>query len=156
MQWILLGVMVVALLFMSTRYPKTAFSILGALGVAAAVIVFSTREDALTGRLKLPTADIAIENPVIVPAYGDSYQFNARVVNANESFLLKEVVISITMLDCPDGADDDCAVIGQANERINTKIPAGQARDISRNLFFSGARPTGTVRWEYKITETRS
>lgn len=156
MQWLLLGVVVVALLYMSTHYPKTAFSILGALGIAAAVIVFSTQEDALRARQKLPVADIKIENAVIAPAYGGSYQFNARLVNANPSILLKEFVISITMLDCPGDADDGCAVLGQTDARINAKIPPGQARDISRNLFFSSADPAGTVRWQYKITETRS
>ena len=160
MQWLLLGVVVIALLYMSTHYPKTAFSVLGVLGIAAAVIVFSTREDALRGRQKLPVADIKIENAVIAPAYGGSYQFNARLVNAHPSILLKEFVISITMLDCPaeDDSDDDdgCAVIGQTDERVNAKIPPGQARDISRNLFFSSADPAGTIRWQYKITETRS
>ena len=156
MQWLLLGIVVIALLYISTRYPKTAFGILGVLGITTAVIIFSTRDDALRGRQKLPVADIKIENPVIAPAYGDSYQFNARLVNANPSVLLKEFVISITMLDCPGDSDDGCAVIGQADERINAKIPPGQARDISRNLFFSGADPAGIVRWQYKITETRS
>lgn len=155
MQWLLLGVVVIALLYMSTRYPKTAFSILGALGIAAAVIVFSTREDALRARQKLPVDDIKIENAVITPAYGGSYQFNARFVNTHPSIRLKEFVVSITMLDC-QGESDTCAVIGQADERITAKIPPGQARDISRNLFFSSADPTGTIRWQYKITRTRS
>lgn len=165
MQWILLGVVVVALLFMSSRYPKAAFSILGALALAAAVIVFGTRDDAQLGRHKLPVGDIAIENAVITSAYGGGYQFNARLVNANRDIQLKEAVVSITMLDCPaavvagdgDGdGDGDCAVIGQADERINIQIPAGQARDISRTVSFSGARPAGQLRWRFKITETRS
>ena len=156
MQWLLLGVVVIALLWMSTHYPKTAFSMLGALGLAAAVIVFSTREDALWERLKLPVEDIKIENVVMTPAYGGSYQFNARLTNTHPSILLKELVVSITMLDCRGETDDTCAVLGQVDERINAKIPPGQARDISRNLFFSSADPNGTIRWQYKITETRS
>jgi len=156
MQWILLGVVVIALLYMSTHYPKVAFSILGALVIAAVVIVISTREDAGRARQKIPVDAIIIENAVIAPAYGGSYQFNARLVNTSEFILLKESVVSITMLDCTDDGDENCAVIGQARERINTKIPAGQARDISRNVFFSGATPVGTVRWNYVITETRS
>lgn len=157
MQWILLGVVVVALLFMSSRYPKAAFSILGALALAAAVIVFSTHDDAQRGRHKLPVDDIGIENAVITPAYGGGYQFNARLVNANRDIQLKEAVVSITMLDCPAAAGDDgCAVIGQADERINIQIPAGQARDISRTVSFSGARPAGELQWRFKITETRS
>ena len=164
MQWFLLGVVVIALLYMSTHYPKTAFGILGALGLGAAVIVFSTQDNALRGRSRLPVGDIQIENAVMLPAYGGSYQFNARLLNAHASILLKESVVSITMLDCrgqdddapDDMPDDGCAVIGQTDERFDTKIPPGQARDISRNLFFSAAKPSGTVRWQYQITETRS
>jgi len=162
MQWFLLGVVVVALLFMSSRYPRTAFSILGALALAAAVIVFSTHDDAQRGRHKLPVGDIGIENAVITPAYGGGYQLNARLLNTNPEIQLKEAVVSITMLDCPaqvgDGGDDGdgCAVIGQADERINIQIPAGQARDISRTVSFSGANPAGQLRWRFQITETRS
>jgi len=58
MQWLLLGVVVVALLFMSSRFPRTAFSILGALALAAAVYVFGTHDDAQLGRYKLPVSDI--------------------------------------------------------------------------------------------------
>ena len=156
MQWLLLGVVAIALLYLSTRYPKTAFSILGVLALAAAVIVFGTRETALLDRQKLPVAALKVENPVISPAYGGSYQFNARLVNAHPSIALREFVVSITMLDCPGDSNDGCAVIGQADARINTRIPPGQARDISRNLVFSGARPAGTLRWRYQIIETRS
>ncbi len=160
MQWLLLGVVVIALLYMSTRYPKAAFGILGVLGLAAAVIVFSTQDDAVRIRGRLPVDDIQIENAVMTPAYGGSYQFNARLVNAHASILLKELVVSITMLDCrakgDDLPDDTCTVIGQTDERFDAKIPPGQARDISRNLFFSAANPTGAVRWQYQITATRS
>lgn len=158
MQWFLLGVVVIALLYMSSRYPKVAFSILGALALAAAVIVFSTTEDASRARQKLPVDAIKIENAVIADAYGGSHQLNARLVNTHASILLKEAVLSITMLDCKDDSvdSDDCTVIGQANERVTTKIPAQQARDISINVFFNDAEPSGTLRWKFQVTETRS
>ncbi|MDA7957326.1 MAG: hypothetical protein MPK11_05780 [Gammaproteobacteria bacterium] len=161
MQWLLLGVIVVALLFMSSWYPRTAFAVLGALAVAAAAVIFTTRDDALFSRWQLPVGDIRIENAVITRAYGDSYQFNARLANTHASILLKESVLSITMLDCPhdsgdESGDANCAVIGQSDLRINTKIPAGQSRDISKNVVFPDARPAGAVRWKYQIIETRN
>lgn len=160
MQWLLLGVMVIALLLMSSRYPKTAFGILAALGLAAAIIVFSTREDAMWARHKLPVADLKIENAIMVAAYGGSYQFNARLVNANRSITLREFVVSVTMLDCANqdevSGEVSCVTIGQIAVRINAQIPPEQARDISRNLFFNDAAPAGTIRWQYQITETRS
>ncbi|MGI9311658.1 MAG: hypothetical protein ACR2P7_09060 [bacterium] len=157
MQWILLGVVAVALLFLSGRHPKAALGILAALVLAGAAVVFTTRDDARLARQSLPPGDIKIENAVMARAYGDSYQFNARLANASETTALKETVISITMLDCPpDDAGGDCAVIGQAHERLNVRIPPGQARDVSRNIFFRGATPHGTLRWRYRITETRN
>lgn len=165
MQWILLGVVVMALLAMSSYYPKTAFGFLGALGLAAAVIVFTTKEDAFLDRQQLPVDDIQIENAVFSPGYGNSYQLNARLVNTNPSVLLKDSVLSVTMLDCPEdssnsneSANDNCVVIGQTDKRISIKIPAQQARDISVNVSFDGAKPKSrdTIRWEYRIIETRS
>ncbi len=171
MQWILLAVVAIALLALSTRYPKTAFGILGALTLAAVVIVFTTHDEAALGRQKLPVADVDISNAVMTPAYGGSHQLYARLANKNPSRTLREVTISITMLDCPGdvaGQVDDqlshmasspsaasCVVIGQAAERFNVQIPPRQSRDISRNLFFRAAA-TGTLRWQYRITATRS
>lgn len=160
MQWLLLGVIVAALLLMSTRFPKTAFAILGVLGAAAAAVIFSTRDDAAFSRAQLPPQSVRIENAVVTPAYGNSYQFSARLVNTHDSILMKEASLSVTLLDCPAhaGAEDDanCTIIGQRDLRVNIQIPAGQARDISENVFFHDASPAGNARWRYRVTATRS
>lgn len=162
MQWLLLGIVAVALVFLSIYHPKTAFSMLFALGLAVLAAVYLTFDDGVLSRTKLPTEAVAIENAVVAESYGGSFQFNARLVNRHQSVLLKGVVVSITMLDCPaqhddDGGDDgECAVIGQRDAEINAKIPPGQARDISRNLAFDAAKPQGELRWRFLITRTRS
>lgn len=96
-----------------------------------------------------------IENAVLVATYGGSWQFNARVVNSHATAGLKEFVISVTMLDCTAASQESCTVIGQNKKRITTKIPPGQGRDISENLYFESAKPNGEIRWQYQITETR-
>ncbi len=159
MQWVLLVVMVVALLYLSRFYPKVAFSVLGTLVLAAAVIVFTTTDVAQMRRARLPVDNIKVENSVVVPAYGNSFRFNARLVNTHESVTLKEATISITMLDCVSEAgvsDDDCQVIGQRDEDIIIKIPPRQVRDVSRTLSFNSAKPRGNLCWRIKITQTRS
>ena len=159
MQWALLAIIVVALLYMSRFYPKAAFGVLGVLVIGAAIIVFSTTDIADINRSKLPISDIEIENPVMMPAYGGAFRFNARLVNTHLSTTLKESTVSITMLDCPqdsDNNDENCQVIGQQDQRIITKIPPGQARDVSRTLKFDSAKPKGNVRWKIIVTETRS
>ncbi len=156
MQWVLLAVMVAAILFMSRFYPRVAFSLLGALVIGAAVIVFSTTDIARLNQSKLPVEDIRIENPVIIPSYGGGHRLSARLVNTNQSVMLKESVVSITMLDCAGESDDECQVIGQNDQRVNVKIPPGQARDISQTLSFGLSNPVGTLRWQIIITATRS
>ena len=154
MQWVLLAVLVAALLVLSRYFPRVAFSILGVLVVGAIAIVLTTTELGETHRSGLPPEDIKIENPVVTEAYAGSYRFNGRFVNTNESRKARETTLSVTMLDCPQTGD--CVVIGQQEKRINQEIPAGQARDVSTTLTFHGAAPTGELRWEIKITDTRS
>lgn len=161
MQWVLLAVIVAALLYLSRFYPKVAFTVLGVLAIGAAVIVFTTTDVAQLKRSRLPVEDIKIENPIITPAYGDGFRFNARLINTHESVTLKEATVSITMLDCVADANnavdgDGCQVIGQEKKRIIVKIPPGQVRDVSQTLSFYSAKPRGTLRWRIKITETRS
>jgi hypothetical protein len=159
MQWALLAVIVVALLYMSRFYPKVAFGVLGVLVIGTAVIVFTTTDIADINRSKLPISAVEIENPIMTPAYGGGFRFNARLLNTHQSTTLKESTLSITMLDCPQDSgdsDDSCQVIGQQDQRIIVKIPPGQARDVSRTLKFDSAKPRGNVRWKIIVTETRS
>ncbi len=163
MQWILLAVIVVALLYLSRFYPKVAFALLGVLVMGTAVIVFTTTDVAQRHRSRLPVADLKIENPIITSAYGDGFRLNARLLNTHESVTLKSTIISITMLDCAEDAgefSDDCQVIGQEDQRVIVNIPPGQVRDIARTLSFNSAfglaKPLGTLRWRIEITETRS
>ena len=154
MQWVLLAVLVAALLVLSRYFPRVAFSLLGVLVAGAIIIVFSTTELGETHRSGLPPDNIKIENPVLTEAYAGSYRFSGRFVNTHESRKARDTTLSVTMLDCsPSG---DCVVIGQQEKRINQEIPAGQARDVSTTLTFHGAAPSGEIRWEIKITDTRS
>ncbi len=177
MQWILLLVIVASLFYLSRYFPKTAFSVLGVLVVAAGVMILSTTEMAQLNRGKISNEDILIENPVLMPTYAGGYRFNARLLNSNSSHSLRELAISITMLDCvSEEAEscraitgqvelracqerivyESCRVIGQEDERINIQIPPEQARDISRTLSFDNAAAAGILKWKFKVTSTRS
>ncbi len=156
MQWILLLVIVAALFYLSRYFPKTAFSILGVLVIGAVAMILTTTETAQFNRGKIANEDILIENPVLTPTYAEGYRFNARLFNSNQNHSLQELAISITMLDCVNDEPESCRVIGQDDERINVQIPPGQARDISRTLSFDSAAATGILKWEFKVTSTRS
>ena len=154
MQWVLLGVIIVALLYLARYSPKIAYSILGALVIGAIAIVISTSELGKNNRSKILADDIEIENPVMVQSYGGSYRFNARLINNNADMSAKELAISITMLDCEDEAS--CSVIGQREERVILQIPPGQARDLSRTVSFDNASSTKNLKWEHKVTEAKN
>ncbi len=156
MQFVLLAIIVGALLYMSRYFPKVAFSFLGVLVLGAIAIVFTTTDFAQNSRSRIPIEDIGIENPVMTDAYGGGYRFNARLNNNNESVELKESIISITMLDCLDETEQSCTVIGQSEQRVSILVPPTQARDISRTLSFDSAKPAGTIRWQFRVTQTRS
>ncbi|MEM7194493.1 MAG: hypothetical protein AAF402_06055 [Pseudomonadota bacterium] len=162
MQWALLGVIVIGLIAISGRYPKIAFSTLGALVIGALLMIYFTEDRADISRGKINPEEVIIENPVLTPAYGGSYQFAARLINQNTTALLKEVNISVTMLDCDsdtsatDSSFADCPVIGQSDLRLNVRVPAGQARDVSQNVFFENAQPKGAVEWRFQVNKTRS
>lgn len=156
MQWVLLAVIVVALLYMARFYPKVAFSILGLLAIGAATIVLTTTDVGFANRSKISNSEVKVENPVIAEAYGNSYRLNARLINTNKDRTLRDATISVTMLDCSNETDNNCQVIGQEDEHINIKIPPGQARDFSQSLSFGTAEAKGTLRWEIKIINTRT
>ena len=156
MQFVLLAIIVGALLYLSRYFPKLAFSVLGVLVLGAIAIVFTTTDIAQNSRSRLPIDDIIIENPVMTDAYGGGYRFSARLNNSNQDIALKESIVSITMLDCPDETEQGCTVIGQSEQRVSIIVPPTQSRDISRTLSFDSAKPSGIVKWQFNVTQTRS
>lgn len=156
MQFILLFIIVIALLYLSRYFPKVAFTILGLLVLGAGVIVLTTTDVAQNSRSRLPLENIEIENPVMTPSYRGGYRFNARLTNHHDKTELLESNISITLLDCADDSENSCKVIGQSDERINIRIPPKQTRDVERTISFDSVKPLGDLRWRFEITSTRS
>ena len=154
MQWAMLIIIIAGLLFLARYYPKIGFGALGVLVAGAGLVIFLTSDYGTLVRSQVPAEDVLIENAVMVPAYGGSYRMNARIVNTNQDSEIKQVTISITMFDCQ--AEDDCQVIGQSEAREILRVPPGQARDMARTITLDAARPSGTVRWEYRVTSTQS
>ena len=142
MQWILLLVIVAALLYLARYFPKVAFSVLGALVIAAIAIVILSTDGARLDRAKLPADSILIENAVVSKAYGGSFRLNARLKNTHEKYALKDVVVSATMLDCKGPDESDCQIIGQEAE---TNHPFHSSRAIKGHfpgIFLSVGCPS--------------
>ncbi len=153
MQWALLAVIVVALFLLSGRYPRVAFSILGVLVVSAAAIILFTEDEASLKKERIAPADIMVEGIAGTPSYGGDHRLTGRVKNNHASAELKELVVSIVMQDCDDTG---CDVVGQAEERVNLRVPAGQARDFSVTVYLGEPVISGTIDWNFTVTDTRS
>lgn len=156
MQWALLGIIVVALFLISGRYPKIAFSALGALVFGVATLVVLTEDNARLHKQRVGTEQIEINNFAVLPAYAGSYKVTGRIVNRHDEALLKGFLLNVVMQDCVGASDDDCLIVGQSSERIVTSIPPGQARDFSANAYFGEPAVNGEKRWQFTVSEPRS
>ncbi len=153
MQWALLAVIVVALFLLSGRYPKLAFGLFAAMVVVVAGVVFLGQDDATIRKRQISPQDVTVENTTGMPAYGGAYRLTGRIQNHHDSVELKEVVLSIVMQDCDDTG---CQSVGQTDEQVNLRIPAGQARDFSVTVYLGEPAISGTIGWDFTVTETRS
>ncbi len=153
MQWALLAVIVVALFLLAGRYPKLAFGLFGAIVVAISSLLFFSREEAEIRRGKIDPEDVMVQHVSSVPAYGGGYRITGRIGNHHSHVELKEVVLSIVVEDCDDTG---CQPVGQQEERINLRVPAGQVRDFSMNVYLGEVAISGTIGWQLTVTGTRS
>lgn len=153
MQWALLAVIVIALFLLSGRYPRIAFSILGVLVVSVIGLILLTEDDAALHKERIAPGDVEVESIAGSPAYGGSHRLTGRVKNHHASAELKELALSIIMQDC---GDSGCEVVGQAEERVNLRVPAGQARDFSVTVYLGEPVISGTIGWKFTVTDTRS
>jgi hypothetical protein len=156
MQWALLAVVIIGLFMISGRYPKLAFSVLGVIIFSAAAVVLMTTDEAKLARQKVSPETVEVSDAVVVPAYGGSYRLTGRLTNTHESAELKSTTLSVVMLDCKGATRTECQIVGQTQERINLRVPAGQTRDFGANVYFGEPLISGSVQWEFEVTDTRS
>ncbi len=156
MQWAFLAVIIIGLFMISGRYPKLAFSVLGVLVFGAAAVVLMTTDEATLKRQKVAAENVEVVNTTVVPAYAGSYRLTGRVSNSHESAELKGMTLSVVMMECMGATGTECEIVGQASERINLRVPAGQARDFSANFYFGEPTISGSVQWQFEVTDTRS
>ncbi|NND00489.1 MAG: hypothetical protein HKN85_09940 [Gammaproteobacteria bacterium] len=156
MQWALLAAILIGLFMISGRHPKIAFGIFAALVIGVSVMMLVTSDRADKIRNKITAEDITVENMIVAPAYGGSYRISGRLHNHNSQASLRETILTVFMLDCTAQTEDNCLVVGQQSERLNTRVPAGQARDFNINLYFGSPRIGGHQRWRFEIASARS
>lgn len=155
MTWIFLGVIALALIVLSLRYPKVAFMLLFAL-VCAGVILYRLGLDETNRSSSLISSDqIELQDPEMEPGYADSYNLSTRLLNNHDRATLVEFTLHTKMEDCNESATD-CVLIGETDTRISLVVPPRQARDLLKNIYFDHAIVKGVVKWTHTISKTRS
>jgi len=154
MQWALLAVILIGLFMISGRFPKLAFTIFGVLVTGLVITLMMTSKQADVLRNEMSENNITFENMTVVPAYGGSYRITGRLSNSHENAEMREVTLGVSMLDC-QAESTNCQIVGQASERVGVRIPPGQARDFSVNIYFGEPRIGGEREWRFNLTNPR-
>ena len=153
MQWVMLALIVIGLIFLAGPYPRVAFGLLSGMLVIGSVFIWYS-SGLNPDRQALDVSQVAIENTTVVPAYAGSHRLTGRLVNRHESSDIRELVISAEMLDC-QSAGSDCLFVGQTLESVNVRIPAGQARDFETTIYLGEPTISGMIKWQFRVTEVR-
>ncbi len=105
----------------------------------------------------IPVEYVQLTNTSMVPGYGSSFQFAARVKNAADQHVLTVFSLTVIASDCPVGqSEPQCEIIGEQTKEIHVVVPPNQARDISEQFRFDGMRPKGELTWDYRVNYTRA
>ncbi len=154
MQWALLAVILIGLFLISGKFPKLAFSVFGLLvAIVVATLVF-TSDKIIQETARISKSDITLSNMTVIPAYGGSYRVSGRLQNSHEEVELRETTLTAFLLDCD--SEGNCVPVGQETTRLNTRVPAGQARDFQTNLYFGAATIQGQADWRYEVTTVKN
>ena len=82
-----------------------------------------------------------------------------RVTNGSADYRLLDLTLVLRLRDCPeaDTPPEACPVIGEAQAIARPDAPPGQIRALSAHFIFSSLPPLkGTLRWDWRVTETRA
>ena len=157
MHWIALGIVCIALIFVSYHSPKVGFGLLGALAVLLTALYFINLEDSESKKFPVPRESIQLDNIVAQPSYGDSWDYSGRITNSSTKNVT-DVQIRVQLYDCPADAEsrtDDCVVIGDQIDYVPINIPTRQARDFSDNVSLTNAVPKGKPFWSFELDGLR-
>ena len=157
MHWIAIGVVCVALIFVSYYSPKIGFGLLAALAVLLTSLYFLNLEDSESKKFPIPKETIVLEVTQTEKSYGDSWEFAGRVSNTSDKNVT-DVQVRVLLYDCPAESverTDACVVIGDKVEFVPINIPTRQARDFTDNVSFRNAVAKGKLFWEFELAGIR-
>ena len=156
MQWIVLGMVGLALVVSASRFPRLAFALLGVL-IAVAVITaqLNSKNDERSDSL-ISNSEVELAQVALTSGYAGSYDMKGILRNRSLASSIVEVVVQIEMLDCPTkGKTDrvDCNELGRTTTRITSDVPPGHNQEFNTNLSIHEPKVSGYLTWDYQISK---
>jgi len=157
MQWVALAVVCTALIVVSYYSPKIGFSLLGAIGAIVGTLYFLNLDESETSNFPIERESVQLDDVNAQESYGESWDYSGRVSNSSGK-VITDVLIKITLRDCPDGSgtvNDECPIIGEQVDFVAINVPPRQARDFQDNISFKNAVQKGTLFWDFELVGVR-
>ena len=158
MHWIILGVLALALVAISVRYPRLAFAILVVLLGSAILLVQMIPGERERQSARISPADVDVLTLEFIPSYADSFDLIGRLANRSVDTVLSETTLAVELRDCSTESDRDtrnCPGLGVTHPTVTLEVPPGHARDFRVNLSFPRITAQGTAEWKTTVSEVR-
>ncbi len=160
MAWVLLAIAVgltVAALIIVLGVRRALIVLLAVTLVAVIGVIWYAEIGDKRQAGAIPVEAVQLSNTRMVPAYGSSYKFSARVKNNASEHDLTAFSLTVIASDCAVGrSESQCEIIGEQSKEIHVLVPPNQARDIVDQFRFDGMSPKGELHWDYRVNHTRS
>jgi len=157
MHWVALGVVCIALIFVSYYSPKVGFGLLGALAVILTSLYFLNLDESESQKFPVARESVELSEIQAEKSYGESWDYAGRVTNSSDK-AITDVQIRVVLYDCPSGASartDACVIICYQIDYVPINISPRQARDFTDNISFRHAEPKGSPFWAFELAGLR-
>ena len=158
MHWIILGIVALALVAISVRYPRLAFTILIALLGGAVLLLQIIPGERERASAQISVSDVELLMVNIAPSYANSFELNGRLGNHSSDVELSETTLEVRLRDCSSDSErttDNCQVLGVAHPRVTLLVPPGQSRDFSISVNFPRVQVHGETDWDTAVSTVR-
>ncbi len=157
MQYIAIGLLVIALLALAYRKPVMGFSGLAVLAVISLIGYFLG-----LGNQAPPAYDQATmqwQNPQLAPGYAGGHLLKAEVTNTSDTLPIQALHLKLAAYDCADGEARlttevplGCDLLGSSERQVRVFVPTLESRTVNESLSTRGMRRVaGVIVWQYEI-----
>ena len=153
MEW-LVGFAAVLLVVFSKRFRVFVIGTVAIVGSYIFIQNLLERHERAESRERVALNEIRLENALLNPSSPGYWRITGRAFNLSKAFAVTSIGIKVSISDCQDKPNTNCAIVAESDERISATIPPGQARDFDELVSLNGISPESmeTMTWSYDVT----